>query len=112
MFQFVRDTQSEGDIYLVPIKLQDFRLEAGAAIYVDFKAIPYLNDEVLEWRRRIQLATEFYEDDEFNCQLLGTLSQEGVTRVLLENNERTFDCPGTQEIFHDANYQIYQFNNP
>ncbi len=47
-----------------------------------------------------------------NCQLLETLRQEGVTRVLLENNERRFDCPGAQEIYHDANYQIYEFNNP
>lgn len=112
MYRFVRDTQSEGEIYLVPIKLQDFRLETGTAIYVDFKSIPYLNDEVIEWHRRIQLATEFYEDDEFNCQLLETLSQEGVSRVLLENNQRTLDCPGAQEIYHDAYYQIYQFNNP
>ena len=112
MYQFVRVTQGEGEIYLIPTKMQDFRLETGAPIYVDFKSIPYLDDEVLEWYRRIQLATKFYEDNKVDCNSLERLNQEGISRVILEADKGPLSCKTAQEIYHDSYYGIYQINNP
>ena len=38
------------DSRLIASDLQQFRLHTGAPIYVDFKAIPYKDVEVIEWR--------------------------------------------------------------
>jgi hypothetical protein len=112
MYQFVRATQGEREIYLIPTKMQDFRLETGAPIYVDFKSIPYLDDEVLEWYRRIQLATKFYEDENIACHSMENFRQEGISRVILEADKSLPGCKPAQEIFRDSYYAIYQINNP
>ena len=112
MYQFVRVTQGEEEVYLVPTKMQDFRLETGAPIYVDFKSIPYLDNEVLEWYRRILLATEFYADDSVDCNSLERFHQEGISRVILEDKKSPLSCKTTQEIYRDSYYGIYQINNP
>src|SRR5262249_25131257 len=44
----------------IAIDLQRFRLATGAPIYVDFKAIPYKDTEVLEWYQRMRLCTSIY----------------------------------------------------
>jgi hypothetical protein len=112
VYQFVRDTQREGDVYLIPTKMQDFRLETGAPVFVDFKSIPYSEDEVLEWHRRILLATEFYEAEEIDCKTLDRFEQEGISRIVLEYYRKPLSCISTQEIYQDLNYRIYQFNKP
>src|SRR5207245_2890450 len=47
----------------IAIDLQQFRLATGTPIYVDFKSIPYKDDEVLEWQRRLAWCTEVYRDN-------------------------------------------------
>jgi hypothetical protein len=112
MYQFVKDTWREEDVYLLPTKMQDFRLETGAPIYVDFKSIPYLADEVLEWYRRILLATELYDEEEITCEKLDEFHQEGVTQVVLESHQKQPRCNNLPEIYQDSYYRIYQFNTP
>jgi hypothetical protein len=112
MYEFVRFTRSEGEIYLIPIKMQDFRLETGAPIFVDFKSIPYLDGEVLEWYRRIQLATEFYENENVECKSLDRFYQEGISRVILEAGQELVGCDQAQNVYRDSYYGIYQVNPP
>src|SRR5262249_51994585 len=40
--------------------LQRFRLFTGAPIFIDFKAIPYKDVEVLRWRERLRENERFY----------------------------------------------------
>jgi hypothetical protein len=39
--------------FLIPPSLIGFRLQAGRAVYVDWKCIPMKGEEVLEWQRRM-----------------------------------------------------------
>jgi hypothetical protein len=112
MYKFVQVTHQDGEKYLIPIKMQDFRLETGAPIFVDFKSIPYLDDEVLEWYRRIQLATKFYDNEYLECSSLEGLRQEGISRVIFESNDSPIACEQALEIYRDSNYSIYQINTP
>src|SRR5205823_2450629 len=45
---------------LIPVDLQRFRLATGAAIYVDFKSVPYRDAEVIEWLARVRQGEEWY----------------------------------------------------
>jgi len=85
--EYVADHNKPGQVYLTPIKMQDFRLVSGAPVYVDFKSIPYRDNDVLEWYRRLQSADRFFKGG--GCNLLFGLGQEGVTHVILP-----VDSPG------------------
>ncbi len=59
MLREVRARLELGQVYLIPPKLLEFRLATGAPALVDFKAIPYRDVDVLEWRRRLQFCRQF-----------------------------------------------------
>ncbi len=83
---YVASHRKPGETYLVPVKMQDFRLAAGASVYVDFKSIPYQSDEVLEWYHRVQLADQFYKSGD--CGLLQEIQGTApVTFLAAEKNE-------------------------
>lgn len=44
------------DALVIPVDLQRFRLATGVPIFVDFKAIPYKDTDVLEWYKRLRFA--------------------------------------------------------
>jgi hypothetical protein len=48
------------DTRIIPVDLQRFRLYTGAAIFVDFKSIPYKDTDVLEWYARLRRNQQFY----------------------------------------------------
>jgi hypothetical protein len=94
------------DIFLTPIKLQDFRLAAGAPVFVDFKSIPYRDSDVLEWYRRVRLADRFYNQED--CNLLPELIQSGVTKIVIEGNTALDPpCALLQLVYQNEMYQIY-----
>lgn len=96
---------TSGDIYLTPVKMQDFRLAAGAPVYVDFKSIPYGARDGLEWDRRYRLADNFFKQP--TCDALQRFgSQEGVTRLVLPV-EQSLDCPILSLLYEDSYYRLY-----
>jgi len=102
---YVAKHQSAGEIYLIPVKMQDFRLETGAPAYIEFKSIPYRDTDVLEWRRRIRQADRFY--DQGNCTILEQLSgQEGVSHVVLPAEAASPTCYGLDVIYQDQAFQL------
>jgi hypothetical protein len=106
MMGFVRDTRRSGDVYLVPTKMQEFRLETGAPIYVDFKSIPYAPEEVLEWRRRVLRADRFYREKDEACEALESLAREGVTHVVSETGDPVSGCDRLIELYSDKDYAV------
>ncbi len=65
-------------------ELQRFRLGTGAAAYVDFKSVPYRDDEVLEWRRRVATAARWYDSADWDASgAAAEASAEGVTHVVV-----------------------------
>jgi hypothetical protein len=94
------------DVYLTPIKMQDFRLATGAPVYVDFKSIPYRDKDVLEWYRRVRLADRFY--NQIDCGLLPEFIQAGVTQIVIERGQlNNPPCLGIQPVYQNETYQIY-----
>jgi hypothetical protein len=110
MMQYVRESKRSGHVYLVPTRLQDFRLETGAPIYIDFKSIPYAQDEILEWHRRILRAGRLYREKREACDILETFVQEGVTHVVLETNDPIAACKYLREVYVDSNYGVYRID--
>jgi hypothetical protein len=106
MEEFVAAHKRPGDVYLTPVKFQDFRLATGAPVYVDFKSIPYRDADVIEWDRRYQVADVFYKSP--GCEsLLSLTGHESITHVVLPTSELALTCPGLKEIYADESYWIY-----
>jgi hypothetical protein len=105
-----------GAVYLAPVKMQDFRLAAGAPMYVDFKAIPYRDTDVLEWYQRIQKTNQFFKEgdcevlEEIVAQSEKTTNTAGgaarVTHVVLPA-ELYGHCPQLQPLYQDKNYGVF-----
>jgi hypothetical protein len=76
---------------------------------VEFKAIPYRADEVLDWYDRLRLAQLIYRDrpEEVNCAWLVEAAQEyGVTHVVLDDDLLELDCPSLQRLYADSHYAV------
>ncbi|MBN2550449.1 MAG: hypothetical protein JXB15_14895 [Anaerolineales bacterium] len=105
---------AQGDptaVYLIPVKMQDFRLAAQAPAYVDFKAIPYRAADVLEWRHRIELAEHFYKQKE--CAVLDEIAaQGGVTHVVLPAENFGMTCPQLTSLYRDDYYEVSRYESP
>jgi hypothetical protein len=93
---------------LIPVDLQRFRLVTGAPIYVDYKSVPYKDDEVLEWYRRVRLCQDWYERKDWgNPALVAELAREGVTHVLVPAN-RAINSDAFEHVYKDNRYCIYR----
>ena len=114
MLDFVATHHAAGEAYLTPTKLQDFRLATGSPVYVDFKSIPYKDQDVLEWYRRIQAADHFYQSP--RCELLPAFAREGITQVVIERDpaveKMAADCPNLKETYHDPQFSVYALAVP
>jgi hypothetical protein len=71
------------DLYLVPLDFEQFRIKSGRPIFVDWKSHPFKDIEVIEWRRRIEVAEKTFQNlreckqidsNEFNVVILDNLS--------------------------------------
>lgn len=102
---FVYSEAAPGKLYLTPVKMQDFRLAAGAPVFVDFKSIPYQAGDVLEWERRYRLADSFYHNP--TCPALEQLADnEGISRLVLPAGE-PLNCPSLRLLYSDAEYSLF-----
>jgi len=108
MQAYVARHKSPEDVYLTPVKMQDFRLVTGAPVYVDFKSIPYQAADVLEWRRRMQLADRFYIEQD--CERLAKLfTEEDVTHVVLARDQKAGMCPDLRREYSDSAYAVFSY---
>ncbi len=112
MMSFVTETISKDNIYLIPPRLQRFRLQTGARILVDEKTHPYKDVEVIDWYSRLQLANEFYSTgSKKQCQVLYEISHRyGVTHVVSEE-KKMLNCDLLNEIFNDGIYYVYKIKD-
>ena len=111
LMSYVANHHAPGEVYLTPVKLQDFRLAAGSPVLVEFKSIPYRDSDVLEWYRRIQLTDRFYQ--QADCSLLPILADEyGVTHVVLAGQPPGFTCPQLREHYRDDSFSLFALEIP
>ncbi len=110
VYSYVRQQRAAGQVYLIPPKLQEFRLETGAPAFVDFKSIPYQDVEVLAWYERVQQARFFYRDDPalINCDVLDSILElERVTHVVLGAEQFGLECPQLSVTYKDDHYAVF-----
>lgn len=116
MMGYVAAHASPQDIYLIPPSMEDFRLNAGAAAFVDFKSVPYRDTDVLEWYRRVTLAQWFYRDriEYVDCGLLERFAAEyGVTHVVLDQPLLELTCPAFgEQLFRNSHYAVVRLRRP
>jgi hypothetical protein len=91
----------------VYFELARFRLVTGQAIFVDFKAIPYRDDEVLEWHRRVSLCVEWFGQPTWDAKTLDAIRVEGITHIVAPTALK-LTSPGLA-LQHDAGaYQVFR----
>jgi hypothetical protein len=135
LIDFVRQNRRPGDVYLIPVTIpklisgprgsvsmtfdipppqapglipldfQRFRLATGAAIFIDFKSIPYRASEVIEWNRRLEMVAEWYSAGDWTGKI-PELSGAGVTHVILPANQKAGGLG--KPIYTDIHYSMYQ----
>ena len=101
------------DTQVIPVDLQRFRLSAGAPIYVDFKAIPYKDTDVIEWRDRL-LAAKAMQEQVADGQLAAALTEmrrRGITHLVVQTGPDLHDPCLTKLPLRDSAYQIYRIHD-
>lgn len=101
---YVAEHKSANDVYLVPVKMEDFRLVTGAPIFVDFQSIPYRDVDVLEWDQRFRQANYFYQNAD--CSSLPALYERGITHVVLPV-DFPVQCPALMKLYQDDSYGLF-----
>jgi hypothetical protein len=89
---------------IVPLEMQRFRLFTGVPILVDFKAIPYQDEEVLEWWRRLRFAQDFQEGRLPKEQALRRLADYGITHIVSRHD---IAWPELKLLYRDDSYRVY-----
>jgi len=111
---YVAGHLADGQVYLIPPKLQDFRLRTGAPIVVDAKAIPYRDVEVLEWFDRLRLARLVYRGrpEYIDCELFYVAMDEyAATRVVLEPAQLPLSCPQLRAVYDDGAFAVFDLQS-
>ncbi len=113
MMQQVRAAKKPGDCYLIPAleleQLENFRLETGAPIFVDYKCMPHRAEEVVEWFARLQLARAFYRAGRFSPALLQLIRRrEKITHVVTPVNGWRVPAALLEVVYEDGAYRVYR----
>jgi hypothetical protein len=98
----------KGDRRIIPVDLQRFRLHTGVPIYVDFKSIPYVDVDVIEWRDRIRVAERVHEwlDTGKVPEALAELRRLGTTH-LVRYKKPELTGYGLKTVHKDSAYHVY-----
>ncbi len=107
MMNYVAAHKSPGDLYLVPSKMENFRLVTGAPILVDFKSAPDRDADVIEWYERLKWVSWVYQGAEPCDTMLEIATRYGVNHVVTVTDYKPTKCKGLQTVYKDANYRIY-----
>jgi hypothetical protein len=106
-------SQRRSDPSNVPVDLQRFRLLAEAPIYVDFKAIPYKDAEVIAWLDRLRTAERVQQkikDGRF-FEALAELRRLGVTHLVVPARQEPRGA-GLRQVYADNYYRVYALMPP
>ncbi|MFV0358932.1 DUF6798 domain-containing protein [Tropicimonas sp.] len=110
----MREHHAPADIYLTSPDDADFRLAAMTAQLMTWKTHPYLDVEVIEWKRRGDLATRVFPEKRpgaIDCAALSEVSAAyPVTHLLVDSPARrpAVVCDGLEPLFHSEEAAVYR----
>lgn len=91
---------------LIPVDLQRFRLMTGAAIYVDFKSVPYRDTDVIEWLHRMRRCEAWYLGDWTTLGRAQELRDARITHVIAPAS-RPIEADWLRRLHSDDAYILY-----
>ena len=83
------------DNLLIPVSLEDIRMNTGLPIFIDWKHHAFRYDQLIEWRLRIDLADNFYKSRTFEEQLynLNKIQQiDNISHILMKKDDLKIEC--------------------
>ncbi|MCD6576411.1 MAG: hypothetical protein J7K66_00170 [Anaerolineaceae bacterium] len=108
LFAWVKETSNDSDKYLIPVGLETFRTSTARPVYVDFFAIPYRNEDVIQWYHRVLSANKYYQDGE--CEELAFIRNDAkITYIITEKEKIQPDCKSYELAFQGDHYLAYKF---
>jgi len=110
VMEFVKQNKQSGDCYVIPgdelQELENFRLETGAPILVDFKSIPYKSADVFEWYARLRQVKKLYGESSLDIEALKSIRRDQkVTHVLIPNKIEYADS-SSEVVFQDESWRL------
>lgn len=80
---------------LIPVNLSYVRMYSGLPIFVDWKHPAFRYDQIINWKKRLDLAKEFYSVETIDKQLviLRKIQKiENISHILITKNKVFVDC--------------------
>jgi hypothetical protein len=113
LFAFVHQSKTADAVYLIPTRMERFRLATGACIFVDYKSHPYKDRQVLEWFDRLRQAEAFYAAGaERRVAVLRDLAHRyGVTHAVVGGDDELAG-QGFTEVYRDGRYRVFRIDTP
>lgn len=112
LVNFVQQTALPGDLFLIPVEWEDFQLDTGVPVFVDWKTHPYKDSEVVNWYSRVQIARSVYEayrEGVLSCEYLTTLAvNHGITHVVFSGADSEVTCRRLLEVYADSQHRVYR----
>ena len=110
--RLVASQRLPGELYLVPPRAYALRVEAGVPVYVDYRAHPYEDRQVLEWRRRLREATRVYAGRALRCGRLRPLARRAaITHVVVRAPVRA-RCGFLTKRYARDGYTVFAVQTP
>ena len=70
-------------------------MNTGLPIFIDWKHHAFKYDELIEWKKRLNLVNQFYETSDFDKQkrILDEINQiEKISHILINKDQLRKDC--------------------
>lgn len=132
LLDHISRTRTDADLYLIPSRfpsppkspgvysktftppqpafsdLARFRLATRARLFVDFKAIPYKDVDVIEWYRRVSVCERWYAETDWDYSGgVDDLATEGITYVIIPTDKFVVSSRLVLE-FETPRYNLYR----
>jgi len=83
------------DNLLIPVTLEDIRMNTGLPVFIDWKHHPFRFDQIIEWRLRMDLADNFYKSKTFEEQFsnLNKIQEiDYISHILIKKDDLKIKC--------------------